>query len=212
MMRNAFSRLIRRSAANQRHRHSAGDDNNRHGKKGPFSTRDKPMPPEPEKIPPVLSKKDKRVRDLRLELARIGDRLEHRTKGYDCLVSLLVDCRSDVQRGILRENLQSVVEKTDEDKKKLMKVQWELLSLGELTGGEEWIGGGVDVSGGGLGTGCGGGGHGIGGGAGGDVSRDEDVGSGGEVGDGVDGTGGGDVGGGVDGTRGGDGKVGGGGN
>ncbi|KAJ4911348.1 type I cytoskeletal 10-like protein [Raphanus sativus] len=197
MMRNAFSRLIRRSAANQRHRHSAGDDNNRHGKKGPFSTRDKPMPPEPEKIPPVLSKRDKRVRDLRLELARIGDRLEHRTKGGVYFVK--------ISNRLLRKPTRII-------KKKLMKVQWELLSLGELTGGEEWIGGGVDVSGGGLGTGCGGGGHGIGGGAGGDVSRDEDVGSGGEVGDGVDGTGGGDVGGGVDGTRGGDGKVGGGGN
>lgn len=89
-MRIAFvtSRLIRRSAAADQRRHSAGDHGNRRGKKGPFATRDKPMPEEPKKEPVVLSKRDKRIGVLRLDKARLEDRNNHWMKGYEKILSL----------------------------------------------------------------------------------------------------------------------------
>lgn len=187
MMRIAFvtSRLIRRSAAADQRRHSAGDHGNRRGKKGPFATRDKPMPEEPKKEPVVLSKRDKRIGVLRLDKARLEDRNNHWMKGYENLVSLLADCRCDVQRGILHGKIRSVAEKVDENTKTLNKVEWELVSLGEVIGGlADVSGGGGDVSGGGCDvTGGAGGVDGTGGGGegtcGGDVVGDGEVGGGG---------------------------------
>ncbi|KAL0728973.1 hypothetical protein Bca4012_025066 [Brassica carinata] len=181
-MRIAFSRLIRRAAADQRLRHSGADHGNRHGKKGPFSTRDKPMPEEPKKTPPVLSKREKRIGVLRLEKARLVDGRKHIMKGYEKLVALLAHSLCDVKRGILYDRIVAVEEKDEDYRKELTKVESELASLGEEIGGVGDVSGdGGDVTGGGGGvdgTGVGGDGGGEGTG-GGDVGGDGEVGGGG---------------------------------
>ncbi|CAN6850452.1 unnamed protein product [Brassica oleracea] len=141
------------------------------------------MPEEPKKIPVVLSKRDKRIRVLRMDAARLVEDAKHNTKGYEKLVCLMAECRCDVQREILDGQIRLVIEKGDEIKRKLAKVQWELWSLGEWTvggGGEGTGGGGGDQTGGaGGGDETGPGGDRDGGtSGGGDVSRDGDVGGG----------------------------------
>ncbi|CAN6842090.1 unnamed protein product [Brassica oleracea] len=95
-------------------------------------------------------------------------------KGYEKLLSLLAaDCRCDEKRDTICYQIIEVEKKDNSYKEELTKVQSELWSLGEWTGGEKGIKGGGDVSGGGDETG--GGGDGIGSE---DASRRGDVGGG----------------------------------